>query len=155
MEKTYLNLGCGPYIHEGFESLDNRLEAPEAKYFDLLSYPWKYNDKSVDGITSMHVLIEFNWRQIVSILRESYRVLKDDGVLRIGAPHIDSGKNLDWLLGWGNITLISYELMEKVLSQIGFKNIRKVEYRQTFTDHKIIVNPDNRQDETLFIEATK
>jgi len=146
MTPTLLHIGCGPFKIDGFINTD--------KEFDITK-PWPYEDNSVDGITSMHVLIEIPWRELVFTFKEMHRVLKPDGVLRFGVPHIDSGFPLEHLLGWGNINLFSEDLLAKVLWKIGFKKIAFTDYGQTTSKHEEIVKADNRPEETLFVEAIK
>ena len=102
-----LNLGCGPYVFSQFDNIDKRIEAQGVIQKDLSIIPWDWDSESIDAITSMHVLIEFEWRKLISIFREMHRILKKEGVLRIGTPYIDSGKELDYLMGWGNIIYLA------------------------------------------------
>lgn len=120
-----------------------------------ITKPWPMQRETVDGITSMHVLQELPWRSLTYALIEMYRVLKPDGVLRLGVPHIDSGKELDYFLGWGNINLLSEELLAKVLTRTGFSIVESAGFRKTASHHPIIIEADNRQDETLYLEAFK
>lgn len=141
---TYLHVGCGPHKLDGFINTDTDLD---------ITQPLPYDTDEVDGITSMHVLIELNHRQILSFFREARRVLKPSGVLRFGVPHIHSGFNIDFLLGWGNITLLSEEVLEFMLKQAGFTIVKRCKYRETISDHPLIVEADNRPNETLYMEA--
>lgn len=146
-DKILLHIGCGPHRFPGFQN-------SEREELDI-TQPWPHGDSTVDGITSSHVLIEIPWRPLVVALREMHRVLKPDGVLRIGTPHIDSGYDLNWLLGWGNINLFSEELLTKVLRKIGFAEVRSANFQKTWSKHREIVVPDNRLSETLYLEAFK
>jgi predicted SAM-dependent methyltransferase len=109
-----VNLGCGPSGIEGWINLDwgilpwlskniwlrdllirtgvlNKsydLRWPDVRLFDIRKR-LPFNDKSIDFIYCSHVLEHFEKYQILSILKESRRVLKDAGVLRIVIPDIE------------------------------------------------------------------
>ena len=154
-EPLRLNLGCGPFTIEGFTNIDIKQDAPGVEVMDLTELPWKWDGESVDVIVSYHFLQELPWRQLVPLLREAYRVLKPEGVMRIGVPHIDSGYDLDFLLGWGNINLFSKELLTKVYKQIGFSEVVQCEFNTTESKYREVFIGDNRPMESLFLEAIK
>lgn len=143
------HIGAGPFKIEGMENTDK-------ESFDLLNQlAWsKVPDNSVDAYVCHHVLQEFPWRNLVGILVEMHRTLKVGGVVRMGIPHIDSGKGVQFLLSWGNINLFSEDLMSKVLSEIGFV-VRRAEYQKTHSDLPLITKADNRPDESLYLEGYK
>lgn len=144
------HVGCGPNKnHEGWINSDK-------EEFDLL-HPdhWgKIEKESVDAFVSHHVLQEFHWRELVVVLVMMHDHLKKGGVIRMGIPHIDSGKPLDFILGWGNVTILSEELMTKVLDDIGF-DVYVSDFGSTTSDIEDLAKGDNRPDETLFLEAFK
>ena len=120
-----------------------------------LGEPWPYENESVDGIVGMHVFQQLSWRELVVAFREAYRVLKPGGVLRMGCPMIEiEDRSLDYLLGWNNINLFSFDLLDKVLKRIGFKEFKKRQYQETrIEEFKRI---DNRKDRgTHYFEAVK
>jgi SAM-dependent methyltransferase len=146
-EPVYLHIGCGPYKVKGFANTDRE--------FDITK-PWPHETHSVDGITSMHVLQELPWRDLVKTLREAYRALKPDGVFRCGVPSIESKLPIDFLLGFGNINLFSAELLRRVLiDSIGFEAVAYPGCGITVSRHPRITAADNRPEETLYIEAFK
>jgi predicted SAM-dependent methyltransferase len=153
-----LHIGCANRYIKGFINSDLRKEW-KGKPFKLdqvmdITIPWPYLDESVDGIISMHLFQQLTWRELVTALRESYRVLVKGGVMRIGVPTIENGKPLNYLLGWKNINLFSYELLDKVLIEhIGFISIRQCKYQESKIPDFVLV--DNRQSQTMYIEVTK
>ena len=115
MAKIFLNIGCENRKFEGFINSDK-------DEMDI-SKPWPYQDNSVDGISAMQGLQQLQWRDLTFTLREIYRVLKPDGVLRFSTVLIEK-HDLDYLLGWENINVFSFDLLKEVFKQIGFKKIR-------------------------------
>ena len=143
--KVFLHIGCGPYKHEGFINTDKEMD---------ITKPWPYENSSVDGIVSMHVLQELSWRQLEKAFRESYRVLKKGGIMRLGVPAVELNWPLSHLLGWGNINLFSYDLLKKVLIDcIGYWDIKSCKYKESAI--KEFINVDNRPESTLYIEVKK
>lgn len=121
-----------------------------------LGEPWPYENESVDGIVGMHVFQQLTWRELVVAFREAYRVLKIGGVLRMGCPMVEiMGRDLDYILGWNNINLFSFDLLHMVLvDRIGFISFKKCEYQQTaMPEFRIIDNRQNRG--TWYLEAIK
>lgn len=134
---TLLHIGCGNRRHGGFINTDK-------EEMDI-SKPWKYADNSVDGIISMQVLQQLHWRDLIVALRESYRVLKPGGVMRFGTVLLDTGLPLEFLLGFKNINLFSYDILKRVLiDHIGYSSIRLCKWRETTLKEFIPV--DNRHD---------
>lgn len=158
--KKLLHLGAGGRYYEGFINSDMRDGWKGRKHHqDLVmdvSQPWPYEDNSIDGIVSMHLMQQIQWRGLVIAFREAYRVLKPGGVLRMGCPMVEHTQyDLDYLLGWNNITLFSFDLLYKVLvDRIGFRMMRECGYQDTdIPEFKPI---DNRKDRgTKYYECLK
>jgi len=157
---TLLHVGCANRYYEGFINSDFRTEW-KGKSHKLdrvmdLGKPWPYEDASVDGIVGMHVFQQLAWRELLVAFREAYRVLKVGGVLRMGLPMIEiKEKKLDWLLGWNNINLLSFGLLQMVLvDRIGFRHIRRRGYMKSRLP--VLAKVDNRSDRgTHYIEVIK
>ena len=155
-----LHVGCANRYYEGFENSDKMTSWKGRKYkLDRvmpLGEPWPHKDKSVDGIVGMHVFHQLSWRELVVAFREAYRVLKPGGVLRMGLPMVEIiDRDLDYLLGWNNINLFSFDLLERVLvERIGFRSIENCDYQKTaIEEFKQIDNRRNRG--TWYIECVK
>lgn len=155
---VYLHIGCANLYYQGFINSDSRTSwkgKPHKldKVMDI-SLPWPYENESVDGIVSMHVLQQLTWRELIAALRESKRVLKKGCKMRIGVPMIENGKSLDYLLGWKNVNLFCREMWDRVLmGHIKFSEIKWCKYQET--DVPIFKQVDNRPEQTFYIEVTK
>lgn len=156
--KTFLHVGSGGLYYEGFINSDMRSEWRGKKHkLDAimpLSEPWPYEDNSVDGIVGMHVFQQLTWRELVVAFREAYRVLKPGGVFRIGCPMVEVERSFERLLGWNNVNLFSYDLLERVLvTRIGFSGLKHHDYQNSSI--KEFIQVDNKPEQTWYLEATK
>ncbi|BFM39392.1 methyltransferase domain-containing protein [Synechocystis sp. LKSZ1] len=90
--KKNLNVGCGKYIIDGFISLDiytehyHRNRKRDFIEYDLRKDRLPFPDNSVDNIYISHVIEHVETDYVVIFMRESHRVLKTGGVLRIACP---------------------------------------------------------------------
>ena len=152
-----LHVGAANKFYEGYINCDKVTEWKGKKYrLDEvwnLGEPWPHENASIDGIVGMAVFQQIQWRELVVAFREACRVLKVGGVLRMGVPLLENGKEIEWNLGWNNINLFTYELLERVLSKVGFSRCRMYNPHQGEMEelHRL----DNRIDHQFFIEAVK
>jgi len=160
MGNLILHVGCANHYYEGFINSDFRNEWKGKKFkLDLLmdvTKPWPYKDESVDGIVGMHVFQQIDWRGLIVAFKEAYRVLKKGGVLRMGCPMIElKERKLEYLLGWMNINLFSFDLLKQVLvDRIGFTIFRERGYRRCHLHE--LAKVDNRPTRgTKYMEAIK
>jgi predicted SAM-dependent methyltransferase len=103
-----------------------------------------FNDKCVDIIYSSHLIAYFDREEIIPILKEWKRVLKQGGILRLATPDWDALRKLsNPLLGplYGKMgtdliyhkTVYDFNGLAKMLYSLGFINIYR--YEHTKTDH--------------------
>jgi len=115
MHMLKLDLGCGPFAKEGWESFDNSPSAFLARHPILKWLLWKlglmtddhyrlqwsrnirwkdvtrglpYRDNTVDLIHVSHLLEHLSQQQGEKLLLECRRVLKPGGVIRIAVPDL-------------------------------------------------------------------
>lgn len=154
-----LHLGCANRYYEGFINSDLRRnwKGKENK-IDLqmdISEPWPYEDESIDGIVSMHVLQQLSWRQLLVAISEAKRVLKKGGVMRFGCPMVEiEDRSLEYILGWNNINLFSIDLLRQVFNRFKFKKFRQRGFGKSRLP--VLAKVDNRKDRgTLYFEVIK
>lgn len=172
-----LHWGCGDITPEGWINSDIR-EGPgidiSCSIFDGLPL----EDGSIDYITGQHVLPEIKIYDQVTALSELRRVLKPGGVLRLSLPDLDlaiaayqsgrrehfdiwdwdtvSGEFITYILWYNHIqTPFTYEFAEELLRKAGFGEVRRVAYRVTESAYPEIVDLDNRERESFYVEAVK
>lgn len=153
-----LHIGAASKYLEGFINSDMRDEWKGKKHkldeiFDI-GKAWPHETESVDGIVGMAIFQQLYWRDLVVAFSEAKRVLKKGGVLRMGVPLSESDKPLEHLLGWNNINLFSYDLLERVLiKKIGFSTCSLKNVGQSALP--ILAKADNRVDHQFNIETIK
>ena len=143
-----LHLGCGKKYIEGFTHVD-LLDFDHIDYkmsVDNLSFA---KNNSIELIYACHVLEHFGRHEYINVLTEWFRVLEPNGLLRLAVPDFDSvveyysNKNKDiklllgLLIGGQNDKydyhkmIFTYELLSKTLLDIGFKEVKKFDWKNT------------------------
>ena len=179
MLRHRLNWGCGPVRPRGWVNSD--LEPGEG--VDLpcdIRDGLPVADDSFDCVVSIHVLEQLPYLELDAALRELRRVLKAGGILRVSVPDLDRaiaayrendpryfyvpdrdvrsiGGKLSVQMTWYGSTrsLFTYDFLEELLGRAGFRDIRRCAFGETASDDPAIVALDNRERESLFVEAIK
>lgn len=158
-----LNLGCGwRNFGEDWIHIDGG-EYPHIKHHDITKL--SFEDNSVDLIYASHVFEYFDREEGLEVLKEWCRVLKPEGVLRIAVPdfemmarlYVEGKFPLKNFLGplYGKMKMgakgpnepnapiiyhkTTYDLsdLKELLESVGFKNIRKYDWKTTPPHDKI------------------
>ncbi len=82
----FLHLGCGPIDYPGFINFD-RYPYPHVHFLKDVQNLKTFKNNSVDLIYISHCLEHFSYLKLPGILKEYYRVLKPNGILRISVPN--------------------------------------------------------------------
>lgn len=83
-----IHLGCGDHILDGWDNLDAKSHNKKVIKCNLrrrLPYP----DNSVSAIYSCHVFEHLNISDGLKLMKECYRILQKEGVVRIIVPDLD------------------------------------------------------------------
>ena len=173
-----LQWGCGDSPAPGWINADrNFVEGLDLQgdIRDGLALP----DDSVDYAVAIHALQDLQWHDIPIALAELKRVIKPGGVLRLGLPDMDlaiaayqrgdadhfcvpdhdakaiGAKLVTYLIWYGSTcTPFNHDFAREVLERAGFRDVRRCAFRETASRHAEIVTLDNRERESLFVEAT-
>jgi len=86
-EGSYLNLGSGRRVLDGFVNIDRYTVLPSMVKADIYKLPMK--EESADGLFSAHSLEHLPIRRATLALRDWYRILKPGGQLLLSMPDID------------------------------------------------------------------
>ena len=178
-EVKRLNWGCGGHTLPGWINSDLK-EEPGVDLACDIRRGLPLASDSIDYAVSVHALPEVPLDEIVPVLAELRRVLRPGGILRLVLPDLLKGvaayqrgdrdyflvpdadaerlgaKLVVQLIWYGySRTLFVPEFIEEMLLKAGFSRVEHCEYRQTSGPHAEIVGLDNREAESLFVEAYK
>jgi SAM-dependent methyltransferase len=174
-----LNWGCGSWTPPGWINSDIK-DGPGIDLSCDIRQGLPLAEESMEYIVSVHALPEMPFNDIVPALKELHRVLKPGGVLRLALPDLLKGvrafergdrdyflvpdedakrlgaKLVVQLIWYGySRTLFTADFIEELLLKAGFQRVVHCNYQQTASPFAEIVSLDNRENESLFVEATK
>ncbi len=174
-----LNVGCGPCIAPGWLNAD-RLQVRGIDFACDIRVGLPVESNSVDYMVGMHLLQDLPYSDVLPVLCEFRRVLKPDGILRLGLPDlrkamdayagddhryfyvqdddaVSIGSKLITQLTWyGSVrTPFTYDFIEEWLGKAGFHEVTRCSFKRTHSLYPQIVELDNRERESLFVEAMK
>jgi predicted SAM-dependent methyltransferase len=174
-----LNWGCGNHTLPGWINAD-RWSLPGVNLICDIHEGLPLEPESIDYAVSIHALPEIVYEKIGRVLGELRRVLKPGATLRLGLPDLDRnieaylkgdpghflipdehaatlGGKLAMQLTWYGYcrTLFTYDFAEELLLKAGFTSVARCGHLETGTSHPEIVLFDNRERESLFIEAVR
>jgi predicted SAM-dependent methyltransferase len=174
-----LNWGCGGHVLPGWLNSD-RKERPGVNLCCDIHQGLPLETDSIDYAASIHALPEVAYDDLVPVLSELRRVLKPGGVLRLVLPDLIKGvrayergdrsyflvpddaarslgaKLVTQLIWFGHSrTLFTSEFIEEMLIKAGFARVEHCSYRVTRSPFPEIIDLDNRQPESLYVEAVK
>jgi predicted SAM-dependent methyltransferase len=179
MEIKRLNWGCGRRGEPGWINSDQK-DGPNIDISCDIRKGLPLETDNIDYSVSIHVLPEVPYPEMIPILQELRRVLKPGGVLRLALPDLDkaiqayqrndseyflipdeevrsiSAKMSVQLLWYGySRILFTSDFIEELLCKAGFSSVVRCGYRETGSGYSDIIELDNREEESLFVEAIK
>lgn len=83
-----INLGCGNRYHKDWENFDFKSNSEYVKVHNLLE-KLPFEDSSVDVVYSSHALEHFQKCDASKFIKECFRVLKPNGIIRIVVPDLE------------------------------------------------------------------
>lgn len=174
--KKLLHLGSGNVRLPGWINIDGEADAADMK-LDLRQ-PLPFSENEVDGIFAEHFIEHITRPEAVAFLRECYRVLKPNAIVRLSTPdlryliaayisgELDEWRDVGWIAQtscqllnegmrlWGHQWLYDNQELSNILAEAGFSNYRHVDWRkssvQDFCD--LESRPYHRE---LIVEAVK
>ena len=84
----YLNLGCGATYHKDWTNIDFVSNSEYVIAYNLVS-GIPQPDNSFEVVYHSHVLEHFSKTQAVDFIKECYRVMKPNGIIRIAIPDLE------------------------------------------------------------------
>jgi predicted SAM-dependent methyltransferase len=174
-----LHWGCGTITPYGWVNSDLH-KHPGVDLAADIRRGLPFADNEFDYIVSIHALPEIPYCDLDGVIRELRRMLKVGGVLRLALPDLDKAiqaylsKDIDYFLvpddhvrslsskmivqltWYGMVrSMFTAEFATELLERSGFKRIDLCSFRQTNSPFPGIVELDNRELESFFVEATK
>ena len=174
-----LNWGCGQTGEPGWINSDQK-DGPGIDLSCDIRQGLPLESDSIDYAVSIHALPEVPYPEVVPVLVELRRVLKPGGVLRLVLPDMEKamrafmsgdreyflipdedaatlgGKMIVQLVWYGySRTLFTRDFIEEQLLKAGFVRVCQCGFRRTQSDYPGIIDLDNRESESLFVEAVK
>jgi predicted SAM-dependent methyltransferase len=177
LKNAKINLGCGKVKLNSWINIDIN---PDADIILDLKIGLPFKDNSIQYIYSEHVFEHFTYDEGHRLLKECYRVLSDDGIMRISMPDLDyiiekylhDWKNQEWLTWpeysfiqskgmmlniyfhwWDHKYLYNEEDLRNQLLNVKFKKIFRCEWSKS--NCPVLCNLETRQDSKLVIETHK
>jgi SAM-dependent methyltransferase len=179
MPVTRLNIGCGKFPRPGWINLDNKVRPGVDCVADLRG-DLPFADGSVDYAVAIHVLPHIRLDGLTAALGRIRRILKPGGVLRLALPDLEKaldafrrgdaayfavpdarwkslGAKLVAQIVWHNDlqTPFTFDLAKEALEKAGFDGAARCAFRETRSRFREIVDCDNREAESFFVEASR
>ena len=140
-----LHIGCGEKFLEGYIHID----VTGYPHVNIITPAHMLNmltDNCVDEIYACHIFEHYGRHEHINALKEWYRVLKTNGIVRISVPdfdavveHYNEHKDLNLLVGllYGRQNyefnfhhyVFNYKTLSEALSVTGFTDIQRYDWR--------------------------
>lgn len=179
MSERRLNWGCGEHLAPGWVNSDVK-QTPDVDLVADIRAGLPLPADDLDYAVSIHSLPELPYPDLVPALAELRRVLKPGGVLRLALPDLDraidayrrgddayfmidpdevrsaGGRFVTQMLWYGySRSLFTLDFVEELLEKAGFERICPCAFAETASEFPEIVELDNREEESFFVEASK
>lgn len=149
-KKVKLHLGCGEIILKNYVNIDIRKLRGVDIAADIINLPF-IPDNSVDEIYTCHTFEHISHRLSIKVLKEWFRILKNDGKLIVSVPDFDSIVNIYKATGnniWNiksppmgeqdylensHYSVFNFAFFHQILEHVGFRRIRKLNIKEKVT----------------------
>ncbi|MBG6081158.1 class I SAM-dependent methyltransferase [Rubrivivax gelatinosus] len=174
---TRLNIGCGPEPAPGWLNADRQPAAGVDLVGDLCT-GLPLADASVDYAVGMHLLQDIAWPELPAAVAELRRVLRPGGVLRLGLPDLDraidayrhgdagyffvpdehardiGAKLVTQIIWYGSVrTPFTWGFTRELLQGAGWREVTRCAFGRSASAWPGIASLDNRERESLYVEA--
>lgn len=174
-----LHWGCGTITPYGWVNSDV-VAGPGVDVVADIRRGLPLPDSFFDYVLSIHALPELPYCDLDRALSELRRVLKPGGVLRLGLPDMEralrayQGGDIDYFLIGDDVirsvagkmivqltwfgrsrSMFTFDFIRELLERNDFADVKRCEFRQTHSPFPGIIELDDRELESLFVEATR
>ena len=84
----YLNIGCGNHFDTSWTNIDFKKTGDGVIAYNLLK-GIPFPDNSFELVYHSHVLEHFSKKDGINLMKECYRVLKPNGIIRVAIPDLE------------------------------------------------------------------
>jgi SAM-dependent methyltransferase len=173
-----LNWGCGAHVAPGWINSDVKDEPGVDLVADIRA-GLPLDSNSIDCAVSIHALPELAYAELVPALEELRRVLKPGATLRLALPDLHrgieaylagdeqyfkvgpeevsslGGRLITQILWYGySRSLFTADFALELLEKAGYERVVECSFGVTRSGVPELVELDNREDESLFVEGT-
>lgn len=155
MKVKKLHIGCGDRdFGDDWIHIDGNRKSSHINYTSIEDLS-QFKNNTIDLIYASHVLEYFSRGEVILVLNEWKRVLKEGGVLRLAVPdfyemtklYLDGRFPLESFLGplYGEIimadkfiyhkTVYDFNSLANILHDVGFSDIKRYDWRKTEHSH--------------------
>ena len=123
----YINLGCGGHFHEDWVNVDFAVTGKDVIAHNL-NFGIPFQNDSFDVVYHSHVLEHFAKKNAGFFVRECYRVLKNEGIIRIAVPDLEQiiieyQKQLQLVISGDKRSVLNYDWIMLELYDQTVRNI--------------------------------
>lgn len=177
MASMRLHWGCGTHIAPDWINADLRA-LPGVDIVGDIRDGLPLPDAAMDCIVAIHVLQDLPWADVPVALEELKRILRPGGVLRLGLPDLDraidayrdgrrayfhvpddhaetiGAKLVTQMIWYGSVrTPFTWDFARETLQRAGFVEVKRCRFKESASGVAGITELDNRERESLFVEA--
>ena len=87
-DEPKLQIGCGKNLLNGWLNTDQSFKDGYSTVYMDAGIPFPIPDASFDYVYSEHLFEHLTYHQAMNMLKESYRVLKPGGIMRVATPDL-------------------------------------------------------------------
>jgi SAM-dependent methyltransferase len=174
-----INLGCGPMSSAAFINCDRRM-SPGLDLCCDVTRGLPFADGSIAAIVAVHLLQDLEWAALLPALTECRRVLQPGGWLRVLVPDLEraidacrrddaayfhvpdhdarllGAKLVTQAIWYGSVrTPMTWDFIAEWLARAGFIGVRRLAFGVTDCPDALLASLDNRERESLCVEARR
>lgn len=163
MQALKLHLGCGRIVLDGWKNYD--IEKHRGVIVQDLTKKLPHKNETVDFIFSEHFIEHISRQDAIKLLRDCYRVLKPNGVIRLITPDLQvllddyaAGRIDRWaeiwrpispctmvnqgMRDWGHQFVYDLPELRLLMNEAGFSKVKSCQYKTS--EHQELNGIDQR-----------
>jgi predicted SAM-dependent methyltransferase len=135
----YLNIGCGDRFHPDWNNIDIVSHSKDVIEYDITK-GIPYKDFSFEVIYHSHVIEHIPYSQVADFIKDCYRILQPNGIIRIALPDLE------------NITKLYLQALQEVSENETASNISKYHWMKLELLDQMVRNQSGGQMKTYLLD---